>query len=75
MTGVAVRDLTIRGRSRWTRGRRHALPTRGANGGHAGSVVLAGTRHSPSKLSDQPLKLFEIYSPAGGRFGFVVDEG
>lgn len=41
----------------------------------AGSVVLAGTRHSPSKLSDQPLELFEIYSPAGGRFGFVVDEG
>ncbi len=37
--------------------------------------IPAGTRHSLSNLSDQPLELFEIYSPAGERFDFVVDEG
>ncbi len=36
--------------------------------------IPAGTRHSLSNLSDQPLELFEIYSPAGERFDFVVDE-
>ncbi len=34
----------------------------------------AGTRHSLSNLSDEPLELFEIYAPAGEAFDFVVDE-
>ncbi len=36
--------------------------------------IPAGTRHSLSNLSDEPLELFEIYAPAGERFDFVVDE-
>ncbi len=36
--------------------------------------IPAGTRHSLSNLSDEPLELFEIYAPAGAKFDFVVDE-
>ncbi len=36
--------------------------------------IPAGTRHSLSNLSDEPLELFEIYAPAGEKFDFVVDE-
>ncbi len=36
--------------------------------------IPAGTRHSLSNLSGEPLELFEIYAPAGKRFDFVVDE-
>ncbi len=37
--------------------------------------IPAGTRHSLSNLTDEPLELFEIYTPAGKAFDFVVDEG
>ncbi len=37
--------------------------------------IPAGTRHSLSNLTDEPLELFEIYTPAGEAFDFVVDEG
>ena len=37
--------------------------------------IPAGTRHSLSNLSDEPLELFEIYAPAGDKLDFVVDEG
>ncbi len=36
--------------------------------------IPAGTRHSLSNLTDEPLELFEIYTPAGKAFDFVVDE-
>ena len=36
--------------------------------------IPAGTRHSLSNLTDEPLELFEIYTPAGEAFDFVVDE-
>jgi mannose-6-phosphate isomerase-like protein (cupin superfamily) len=36
--------------------------------------IPAGTRHSLSNLSDQPLELFEIYAPAGEKFDFLVEE-
>ena len=36
--------------------------------------IPAGTRHSLSNLSVEPLELFEIYAPSGERFDFVVDE-
>ena len=36
--------------------------------------IPAGTRHSLSNLSDAPLELFEIYTPAGDAFDFVVDD-
>ena len=36
--------------------------------------IPAGTRHSLSNLTDEPLDLFEIYTPAGEAFDFVVDE-
>ena len=36
--------------------------------------IPAGTRHSLSNLSDEPLELFEIYAPAGEAFDFVIDE-
>ena len=37
--------------------------------------IPAGTRHSLSNLTDEPLELFEIYAPAGETFDFVIDEG
>ncbi len=36
--------------------------------------IPAGTRHSLSNLSGEPLELFEIYAPSGKRFDFVVEE-
>jgi len=36
--------------------------------------IPAGTPHSLSNLTDEPLELFEIYTPAGEAFDFVVDE-
>ncbi len=35
--------------------------------------IPAGTPHSLSNLSGEPLELFEIYAPSGKRFDFVVD--
>ena len=36
--------------------------------------IPAGTPHSLSNLSGEPLELFEIYAPSGKRFDFVVEE-
>ena len=37
--------------------------------------IPAGTRHSLSNLSDEPLELYQIHAPAGEAFDFVIDEG
>lgn len=41
-----------------------------------GQVVFipAGTKHSLSNLSPGPFEIFEIYTPAGRDFDFVMDE-
>jgi mannose-6-phosphate isomerase-like protein (cupin superfamily) len=36
--------------------------------------IPAGTRHSLSNVSDRPLVIYEIYSPAGAAFDAIGDE-
>jgi putative monooxygenase len=36
--------------------------------------IPAGQKHSLTNVSDEPFEIFEVYTPAGDQFDFVVDD-
>jgi len=36
--------------------------------------IPAGQKHSLTNVSDKPFEIFEIYTPAGDQFDFVIDD-
>ena len=36
--------------------------------------IPAGQKHSLTNVSDKPFEIFEIYTPAGDKFDFVIDD-
>jgi hypothetical protein len=36
--------------------------------------IGAGQKHSLTNVSDEPFEIFEVYTPAGDQFDFVVDD-
>ena len=36
--------------------------------------IPAGQKHSLTNVSDKPFEIFEIYTPSGDQFDFVIDD-